>query len=274
MYLKKLISVAAFAAALSATAAIAADRSVALVLDASGSMNGRLADGTAKIRAAKSAVRDLAGRLPGDVRLSLRAYGHQSPRARHDCKDTQLLVPFGAADGVRGNVIGTSDGLTAKGYTPITYVLGLAADDLKPETGEKVLVLVSDGKETCEGDPCLLAKKLAEADADLAVPDGYDALLAFNLLHLLRDLDGAIARAHAMLATGGLYISKSGCIRDMSILVRTIIPALRAIGKAPFVNVFTAAELEARIRAGGFEILESTAFDGARNTRFIAARKV
>lgn len=169
MSLKKLMSVTAFAAALSATGAVAAERSVALVLDASGSMNGRLADGTAKIKAAKSAVRDLAGRLPGDVRLSLRAYGHQSPRAKHDCKDTQLLVPFGAAEGVRGNVIGTSDGLTAKGYTPITYVLGLAADDLKPENGEKVLVLVSDGKETCEGDPCLLAQKLAEADADLVI---------------------------------------------------------------------------------------------------------
>lgn len=169
MYLKKLISAAVFTAVLAATSAVADERSVALVLDASGSMNGRLADGTPKIKAAKSAVRDLAGRLPGDVRLSLRAYGHQSPRAKHDCKDTQLLVPFGSADGVRGNVIGTSDSLTAKGYTPITYVLGLAADDLKPESGEKVLVLVSDGKETCEGDPCLLAKKLAEADADLVI---------------------------------------------------------------------------------------------------------
>jgi hypothetical protein len=149
--------------------AFAADKNVALILDASGSMNGRLADGTPKIKAAKNAVRGLVGKIPDDVNLSFRAYGHQHHRSKHNCTDTELLVPFGETASVRRSVVGQSDGLKAQGYTPITYVLGLAADDLKPQAGARTIVLVSDGKETCEGDPCLLARKLAEADADLTI---------------------------------------------------------------------------------------------------------
>ncbi|QDG78948.1 VWA domain-containing protein [Labrenzia sp. PHM005] len=155
--------------ALSASSALAEDRSVALILDASGSMNGHLTDGTVKINAAKNAVRNLVGQIPDSVRLSFRAYGHQHHRSKHNCTDTQMLVPFGRAPDVRAGVVNTSDGLKAQGYTPITHVLGLAADDLKPENGKRAIVLVSDGKETCEGDPCLLAKKLAEADTDLTI---------------------------------------------------------------------------------------------------------
>lgn len=147
----------------------ATDRNVALILDASGSMNGKLADGTRKINAAKTAVRDLVSGLPDDIRLSFRAYGHQFHRSKHNCNDTQLLVPLANVHSVRSSVISSSDELTAQGYTPITHVLGLAADDLKPQTGLRTIVLVSDGKETCEGDPCLLAKKLADADASLTI---------------------------------------------------------------------------------------------------------
>src|SRR6185295_17227816 len=57
----------------------------------------------------------------------------------------------------------------AQGYTPITYVITLAAEDVKKEPGQHVVVLVSDGKETCEGDPCAAAKALAAADANLVV---------------------------------------------------------------------------------------------------------
>lgn len=153
-----------------ATTPALAERSVALVLDASGSMNGRLPDKTAKIDAAKAAVGQFVAAIGDDVRLSFRAYGHQKHRSKHDCKDTKLIVPFGAAKDQRGAVVDSANGLKAQGYTPISYVLGLAADDLKGEAGdERVIVLVSDGKETCEGDPCLLALKLAEADASLTI---------------------------------------------------------------------------------------------------------
>ncbi len=154
--------------ALNATAD-ARQSNVEIVLDASGSMNGRLGSGERKIDAAKQAVRTFVSTVDPDIRLALRAYGHQSHRSKKDCRDTGLLVDFGPAGKTAGNVADRASGLAAQGYTPITYVLGLAADDLKPTEGSHTIVLVSDGKETCEGDPCLLARKLAEADADLVI---------------------------------------------------------------------------------------------------------
>ncbi len=113
--------------------------------------------------------------MPDDTVVSLRAYGHQSPRKAKDCRDTALLVPFAKAAENRNQISALSAGLQAQGYTPITHVLGLAADDLKPLSGKKSIVLVSDGKETYEGDPCVLARKLAEADAELVIHTvGFD----------------------------------------------------------------------------------------------------
>lgn len=155
--------------ALGSRVAMAEPRNVALVLDASGSMNGRLASGTRKIVAAKSAVGAFVGQIDPDINLSFRAYGHQSHRSKRNCKDTQLIVDFGAAKANGDNIVSSANALKAQGYTPITYVLGLAADDLKPTKGKHTIVLVSDGKETCKGDPCLVASKLAAADVDLVI---------------------------------------------------------------------------------------------------------
>lgn len=156
-----------------ATRAAAQDRTVSnnieLIIDASGSMRGRLNDGTTKMSAAKKAVLELVGNLSSDVNLAFRAYGHQFHRSKHNCTDTALVVPFAQSGNVTELIVEKSNALTPQGYTPITYVLGLAADDLKPLTGKKTIVLVSDGKETCEGDPCVLARKLIAANADLTI---------------------------------------------------------------------------------------------------------
>jgi hypothetical protein len=145
-------------------------RSIALVLDASGSMKARLPDGATRIEAAKTAVADVIGKLPAETRLAFRVYGHQSPTQRRDCKDTALLVPFDSVANNKSAVLEASRGVQAQGYTPITYVLKLAAEDLARENASsRVVVLVSDGQETCEGDPCATAKALAEADAKLVV---------------------------------------------------------------------------------------------------------
>ena len=150
-------------------AAAAEPSSVALVLDASGSMNGKLSAGMAKIDAAKAAVADFVTKVDPGVNLAFRAYGHGSHRSKRNCRDTQLIVDFARAGDNGGAIVESAKGLKAQGYTPITYVLGLAADDLKPTEGKHVIVLVSDGKETCKGDPCLLAQKLAAADAALTI---------------------------------------------------------------------------------------------------------
>jgi von Willebrand factor type A domain len=147
-----------------------ADRTIALILDSSGSMKAALPDGQTRMEAAKAAVAEFVSTLRPDTRLAFRAYGHQSPTSKKDCKDTGLLTGFDAVSANKAAIIDQARGLQPLGYTPITYSLTLAAQDLLPEeAAAHVVVLVSDGKETCEADPCAAAKALAEADAKLVV---------------------------------------------------------------------------------------------------------
>ena len=149
----KVAFVLLFAGVLFSLPAQAEQKNIALVLDASGSMNGKIKGGRVKIDAAKQAVAEMVNQMDGAINLSLRAYGHQFHRREKNCRDTSVIVPFGAVFDIASQVTSQANALTAQGYTPITYVLGLAADDLKGLPGTRTIVLVSDGKETCEGGP-------------------------------------------------------------------------------------------------------------------------
>jgi len=138
-----------------------ADRSLLLVLDASGSMNAKLPNGETRIDVARRAVKGVASFIPPEARLSLRLYGAQSPRAKKNCQDTNLAVPFSPAGQSGSAITATVDGVTAQGYTPIAFSLDQAINDFPPDAKERVIVVVSDGKETCQGDPCATAKALA-----------------------------------------------------------------------------------------------------------------
>ena len=138
-----------------------ADRSVLLILDASGSMNAKLPNGETRIAVAQRAIKGVAGFVPAGAQLSLRMYGAQSAARQKNCEDTHLAVPFGAASASGGAITTMVDGAKAQGYTPIAYSLGKAANDFPAEAKERVIVLVSDGKETCQGDPVVAAKALA-----------------------------------------------------------------------------------------------------------------
>ena len=116
------------------------------------------------------------------------------------------------------------------------------------------------------------------ATAEALVPeDGqFDAVLAFNYLHLVRDVPGTLRRIHALLAAEGLFISKTPCLGDMNPLIRfALLPAMRAIGKAPYVSVFRAVDLSQLICAAGFDIraTESHASKGNDTRPYIVARK-
>ncbi len=104
----------------------------------------------------------------------------------------------------------------------------------------------------------------------------FNAVLGFNYLHLVRDLPGTLSRIHALLAAEGLFISKTPCVGEMNPLIRlALLPAMRAIGKAPYVSVFRAAGLRQKIDAASFDILavenHSTKDKGRRP--YIVARK-
>ena len=150
-------------------------RKVELILDASGSMNAKTKDGTRRIDAAKQAVKALSGAIPPDVEVALRAYGHQSPREKKDCDDIELLSGFAPAKDSAGVIASKAAALSAKGYTPISRSLKLAAADFPKDGAPHSIVLVSDGKETCDADPCAEAKRLVAGDAGLVIHTvGFD----------------------------------------------------------------------------------------------------
>jgi von Willebrand factor type A domain len=138
-----------------------ADRSVLLILDASGSMNARLPNGETRMAVAQRAIKGVAGFIPAQAQLSLRMYGARSAAGRKNCEDTDLAVPFGPASAASGPINAAVDATRAQGYTPIAYSLGQAANDFPAAAKERVIVLVSDGKETCQGDPVIAARALA-----------------------------------------------------------------------------------------------------------------
>jgi hypothetical protein len=110
---------------------------------------------------AQRAIKGVAGFIPAQAQISLRLYGARSAASQKNCDDTHVGVPFGPA-GASGAAIATAvDGAKAQGYTPIAYSLGQAANDFPADAKERVIVLVSDGKETCRGDPVIAARALA-----------------------------------------------------------------------------------------------------------------
>lgn len=144
-------------------------RSIDLILDASGSMNARLPGGGTRIDAARAAVADFVGGLDPALRIGFRVYGHRSPTRDHDCQDIERIVAFAPASTNRAPILAKTAAVKAQGYTPITEVVRAAAEALAGEPGGHVVVLVSDGKETCAGDPCAAARALAAADAALVI---------------------------------------------------------------------------------------------------------
>ena len=127
------------------------------MLDGSGSMWG-LFEKEQKIDVAKRLLTHLVDSLAGlpDVEIALRAYGHTSPKVKQDCKDTKLEVPF--APNNRDQIIAKLKEIKPKGTTPIAYSLSVAANDFpRSNNVRNIIVLITDGIEECDGDPCAVS---------------------------------------------------------------------------------------------------------------------
>jgi ubiquinone/menaquinone biosynthesis C-methylase UbiE len=116
----------------------------------------------------------------------------------------------------------------------------------------------------------------ATAQSLVAQGDQFDAVLAFSYLRLVRDLPDTLHSIHDMIFPGGLFISKTPCIAEMNLLIRRfMLPAMRAVGKAPHVTIFNGAALNVQVSAAGFELLASErhAAKGKDVRAYIVARK-
>ncbi|MGI9202615.1 MAG: vWA domain-containing protein [Woeseiaceae bacterium] len=186
------------------------DRAVEIVVDASRSMWGRM-EGEPKMTVAKEILEDVSYWFPEDLDLALRAYGSASPSDSNDCADSTLLVPFG--DENREPIRRAVAGLRPLGQTPIAYALNQAAEDFGSLQDDRALVLVTDGIESCGGDPVQAAQELREQGIMVH-------LIGFGL-GSAADEDSASLQAVAN-ASGGRYVT-AGSAEELKVaLAQTV----------------------------------------------------
>ncbi|WP_284179739.1 VWA domain-containing protein [Rhabdaerophilum sp. SD176] len=128
-----------------------------IVLDASGSMWGQI-EGKPKLQIARDALRSVLAGTPADAEIGLLAYGH---REKGNCADIELVVPPG-----KGKAAAVSEAaarLKFLGKTPLTEAVRQAAVSLRYTEEKATVILITDGVETCQADPCALAEELAKA---------------------------------------------------------------------------------------------------------------
>jgi len=127
---------------------------VMFILDGSGSMWGS-AGGTRKIEAAKEVMAKVVPALPEEVKVGLTVYGH---RRKGDCGDVEIMTPSDSTD--RTGLLAKIKAISPKGMTPIAASVKMVAEELRSKEVETTIVLVSDGIETCDDDPCGVIKGL------------------------------------------------------------------------------------------------------------------
>lgn len=180
------------------------------VFDGSGSMWGQI-DGQAKIVTARETLARVATQLPPDLEVGLVAYGHNR---KGDCNDIETLVPIGPAATRSGALVSSVQSLNPKGKTPLTKAVRRAADALRYQEDKATVILITDGIETCEADPCAVASELEALGIDFtahvigfgltAEESGQVACLAENTGGLFLNAEDAASLGEALQQTVAL----------------------------------------------------------------------
>ena len=186
------------------------DRAVEIVVDASNSMWGQI-DGRSKMEIAKTTLEEASYWLPADTNLALRAYGTTSSHDQVNCSDSSLLVPFG--EGNRDYIRQAIAGLRPRGQTPIAFALNEAGRDFDDSYSNRSIVLVSDGIESCNGNPVIAARDLREQGIVVH-------LIGFGM-GSAADEDAASLMAIAN-ASGGRYVTAGSAAELKSALEETV----------------------------------------------------
>lgn len=143
---------------------------IQIILDSSKSMD-QLINGRSKMEIAQDEISKFVTRFPKNTKVSFRVYGHEGandPELRSlSCSSTETLYPFQELDQAKFNTI-IQDTKPA-GWTPIAKALEEAKKDFaefKGESNTNIIYLVTDGLETCGGNPAAAAAALADSDIE------------------------------------------------------------------------------------------------------------
>jgi len=136
---------------------------ILFIFDDSFSMFGKWGNGT-KIDVSKKLMGEFLDSLKNTpkLQLALRCYGHQTPfRPNRNCQDSKLEVPFDSAFTNCKKIKDRINRLQPTGTTPIAYSLGESANDFPPcDNCRNIVILITDGIEECDGDPCAVSLAL------------------------------------------------------------------------------------------------------------------
>lgn len=135
-----------------------------LVMDASGSMDEASGAGGTRMEAAEGALAEVMAAVPDETQVGLRVFGGEE--SDNECANTRLEVPVGPVD--RAAIDSVMGGLGPAGATPLADSIEAAADDL-PDDMPGMIIVVTDGEDTCEGDPCEIAGQLVQSGIDVRV---------------------------------------------------------------------------------------------------------
>ncbi len=133
---------------------------ILFLFDASQSMYGRW-QSDMKITIARKIMSDLLDSLKEvpNLEMALRCYGHTKDYPPQDCDDTRLEVPFGPnnAELIKHKL----KTINPRGTTPIAMSLEKAGGDFPPRDNcRNIIILITDGIEECNGDPCAVSLAL------------------------------------------------------------------------------------------------------------------
>jgi Ca-activated chloride channel family protein len=195
----RIVKSLAVLAALSSPALAESPRTI-IVMDGSGSMWGQI-DGRAKLEIARETVAKVLGAIPADQELGMMAYGH---REKGNCGDIELVVA--PAPGTGPEIAAQVDKMRFLGKTPLSEAVRQAAEALRYGEEAATVVLVTDGIETCDADPCALGRELEAAGLNFTAH-----VIGFGLT----EAEGAKVACLAT-ETGGRYLqaSDAGALSD------------------------------------------------------------
>lgn len=217
-----------------AGAANALDRSnTLLILDSSGSMAGSASGATTKMQAAKRALRRYVAGTPDSLALGFMVYGHKGSdgpagKAR-SCAGVELLEPIGAAAARRFDR--SLQRFRPTGYTPLATALRKARSAFAGKDGDiNRIILVTDGVETCGGDPVLEARRLKRAGiavtTDVVGFDVADPDEARRLRAIAAASGGSYTDARAEAALDDFFVAEHNRISDLAVSRHCVVDAV------------------------------------------------
>eukprot|EP00435_Cladocopium_sp_Y103_P076557 s1_g296.t1 len=182
------------------------------------------------------------------------AYEHTLAETRKRLKSTDRVLEIGCGTGTTALLLaGAVEHITSTDIS--SNMVEIAAEKAKAQNIKNVEFL-----RAVPSDPQISDQQ-------------FDAVLGFNILHLLPDLPSDLVAIRNSLKPGGLLISKTPCLGDWKwrVVGRAAIPIMQLFGKAPYVTFLKGSDIEAQLVAAGFEIVESEYHNAF--SPYIVARK-